>query len=43
MLAAQQFADFYNAYTKKTILLEDVVDNPSMRGHVFLLGQEESQ
>ncbi|KAF3054745.1 Nonribosomal peptide synthetase 12 [Trichoderma lentiforme] len=43
MLAAQQFADFYSAYTTKTILLEDIVDYPSMRGHVFLLGQEESQ
>lgn len=43
MLAAQQFADFYSAHTTKTILLEDIVDYPSMRGHVFLLGQEESQ
>ncbi|KAK4071606.1 uncharacterized protein Triagg1_5844 [Trichoderma aggressivum f. europaeum] len=38
MLAAQQFADFYNTHTTKTILLEDIVDYPSMRGHVFLLG-----
>lgn len=43
MLAAQQFADFYSAHTAKTILLEDIVDYPSMRGHVFLLGQEDSQ
>ncbi|KAL6701464.1 hypothetical protein J3F84DRAFT_399195 [Trichoderma pleuroticola] len=43
MLAAQQFAAFYSAYTTKTILLEDIVDYPSMRGHVFLLGQEDGQ
>lgn len=43
MLAAQQFADFYSVYTTKTILLEDIVDYPSMRGHVFLLGQEDSR
>jgi amino acid adenylation domain-containing protein len=37
MLAAQQFAAFYSAHTTKTVLLEDIIDYPSMRGQVFLL------
>ncbi|KAL6808070.1 hypothetical protein V8C40DRAFT_259914 [Trichoderma camerunense] len=40
LLAAQQFAEFYCAHTKKAITLEDIIDYPSMRDQVFLLEQE---
>ncbi|RDL35031.1 uncharacterized protein BP5553_06962 [Venustampulla echinocandica] len=43
MLAAQQFAEFYSANINAKILLEDVMEFPTMKGQVVLLEKKENQ